>query len=385
MTPISYDAYRGRRHFPALDGLRGLAILGVLLHHTRHGPFALLHGYRGVWVFFVLSGFLITTLALRQESQFGQLNIRAFAIRRVFRIMPLYYLTLGVYWVAVLYFGLEANGQGLREHLGAYLLYSSEFPIFFSHFHVPFGQSWSLGIEEKFYLAWPIIAFWLLRKSRYRIAVTVALVGVTAVLTATSGELAQVWGSYTDILLGCLVAQLLHQRKFYERLAFLGRTDVAWLLVLAFGAATVRPGGGSQIEECLYALLAAAVLVGLVTSDSGPVRLLTPKWLVLLGAWSYAIYLTHTLCLEIVSRLVPAGHLGDLLTLPAGLMIILPLCWLLHVSVEQPLIGLGRELSNRVQVSTSAAPDAGSLLADVVEPTVAVATGVSVSSGRRPD
>ncbi len=58
---LTYDAYRLRRHFPALDGARALAVLGVLLHHTRGAPFGRLHGYRGVWLFFVLSGFLITT------------------------------------------------------------------------------------------------------------------------------------------------------------------------------------------------------------------------------------------------------------------------------------------------------------------------------------
>jgi peptidoglycan/LPS O-acetylase OafA/YrhL len=321
----------------------------VLLHHTRGAPFFRLHGYRGVWVFFVLSGFLITTLALRQESQLGRLDLRAFAVRRIFRIMPLYYLALGANLIGVLAFGLEPYPERLTEHLVAFGLYSSEFSILRSGFHIPFGQSWSLGIEEKFYLAWPVLAFWLLSNSRRRIPITLAFLGLTATLTVTSAGLAQMWGSYTDILIGCLVAFLLRQRRSYDKLVVLGRPPVAWALVIGLALATVNPGTGTQIGECLYSLLAAAVLVGLVTSTSGLERLLVAPWLMRLGAWSYAIYLTHTLCIDLVSRLIPPGHLGDLMTLPAALALDVPLCWLLHVYVEQRLIQWGRQLSTRIQ------------------------------------
>ncbi len=348
--PLSYDEYRAQRYFPALDGLRAVAIFGVLLHHTRGGPFGRFHGYRGVWIFFVLSGFLITTLALRQSAQLGRLDLRAFAIRRVCRIMPLYYLTLGVYLIAVLFLGVEPRAQRLQDHLPAFLLYLSEFPILSSGFQVPFGQSWSLGIEEKFYLAWPILAFWLLRKSTHRISITLGLIAVTATLTVTFKAWGQMWGSYTDILIGCLLAQLLHERAIYDNLIFLGRSQVVWALSIVLAFATIGPGLGGQIGECLYSALVAIALVGLVTSKGGgPTRLLTANWLTRIGTWSYAIYLTHTLCLDVAGRLMPPGRLGDLLTLPAALLLDLPLCWLLHIYVEKPIIELGRKLSNRRQ------------------------------------
>jgi peptidoglycan/LPS O-acetylase OafA/YrhL len=330
-----------------------LAIVGVLLHHTRGSPFWRFHGYRGVWVFFVLSGFLITTLALRQEAQLGRLDLRAFAIRRVFRIMPLYYLTLGVYFVAVLVFAVEPRAQSLQEHWAAFVLYSSEFSIFRSGFQVPFAQSWSLGIEEKFYLVWPILAFWLLKQSPYRITVTMGLIGVTAFLTVTSGLWAQMWGSYTDILIGCLLAQLLHERAVYNKLAVLGRSPVAWSLSIALALATLSSGTGTQLGECLYSVLVAAVLVGLVCCERGPMRLLSAGWLMRIGIWSYAIYLTHTLCLDIVGKWLPPGRAGNLLTLPAALLLDLPLVWLLHVYLERPMIEWGRKLSGRVQAKSS--------------------------------
>jgi peptidoglycan/LPS O-acetylase OafA/YrhL len=114
---LSFEAFQARKHMLALDGLRALAILGVLLHHTRGKPFALLHGFRGVWVFFVLSGFLITTLALREASRTGRVDLRAFFIRRAFRIFPLYYLVLIAYMVWVFVLGMEPEAERFRAHM----------------------------------------------------------------------------------------------------------------------------------------------------------------------------------------------------------------------------------------------------------------------------
>jgi peptidoglycan/LPS O-acetylase OafA/YrhL len=345
---LSFEAFQQRRHVLALDGLRALAIIGVLLHHTRHKPFALVHGFRGVWVFFVLSGFLITTLALREEARAGRLDIRAFMIRRVFRILPLYYLALAAYLVWVFVLQMEPDGASrFAYYMPNFLFYAPEFPIFQHHFEVPFGQAWSLGIEEKFYLVWPFLAFGLLAHSRHRLWVTLVLIAVTATLTVNGGWLAQMWGSYTDILIGCLVAQSLHQRAIYERLAVLGRTGIAWAVFVALAVATLIHGPGTQLAERVFSLLAAVTLIALVTNQRGPATLLSTPWLVRIGIWSYAIYLTHTIVFDIVNPLLPAGRAGDCLTLVAMLAIDLPICWLLHVSVEKPLIRVGKRLAAR--------------------------------------
>jgi peptidoglycan/LPS O-acetylase OafA/YrhL len=345
--PLSYEAYQQRRYIPALDGLRALAILGVLFHHTPGPTFNILHGYRGVWVFFVLSGYLITTLALREEARKGRLDIRAFMIRRVFRILPLYYLTLAVYIVWVLVIGMEENAEPFRRYLLNYLLYTPEFPIFRLDFQIPFGQTWSLGIEEKFYLLWPLIAFGLLAKSRYRLTVTVGLIATMALLTGRGGWLAQMWGSYTDILIGCLVAQLLHHRPTYEKLAVLGRTGSAWAVVVVLGIATLSPGLGFQLGERLYSLVAAATIIALVTNERGPANAASFPWLVKIGLWSYAIYLTHALVLDAARPLIPVSIVGDFVSLAVLVAVNFPLCWLLHIYFEKPLIAVGRRIASR--------------------------------------
>ena len=345
---MTYEAFRLRNRMLPLDGVRACAVLGVLLHHTRNDPFGRLHGFRGVPVFFVLSGFLITTLALREEAETGQLDVRAFAIRRVFRIMPLFYMALAAYFVWACVFGMENNGDLLRHYLPNYLLYCPEFPIFHHNFTVPFGQAWSLGIEEKFYLIWPLLAFWWLARSRHRAEVTVGLLAVTAGLTAANGVMAQMWGSYTDILIGCLLAVLLQERAVYKYFRWLGRTEVTCAVLVLLGVALLSRFTGTQIGERLFALSAALAIAALVTNAGPPATFAGNAWLVRIGAWSYAIYLTHPIVFDVVDRLLPAGRPGDYLSLVLTLAIDLPLCWLLHIRVEKPLIAVGRKLTARI-------------------------------------
>lgn len=158
----SHNAYLSLPYFSSLDGLRAISVLLVLISHARGAEaFHWLRGANGVTVFFVLSGFLITTLALREEARQGFLDIRAFFIRRIFRILPVYYLALGLYCALILGLGIE--GHRRDDFLGAlpfYAFYFQEYPHFLTP-GIPFEVSWSLGIEEKFYLLWPFLAFWL--------------------------------------------------------------------------------------------------------------------------------------------------------------------------------------------------------------------------------
>ena len=167
----AYDAYRARKYFPELDGVRALCVLLVVTVHLydANERWWWLAGARGVTVFFVLSGYLITSLGLREEAERGTLSLAAFYVRRCCRLLPLYYLTLAAY--CVLLFGLGVGGPALRdtmaEALPYYVTYLQEIP-FFSLLvaegrDLPFFHSWSLGVEEKFYLAWPLLAFVLWR------------------------------------------------------------------------------------------------------------------------------------------------------------------------------------------------------------------------------
>lgn len=176
---VTFTSYQSRKYIPEVDGLRAIAVLLVVTVHMHDKLWQPLNGALGVVIFFVLSGYLITMLALREEKNRGRLDFGAFYTRRSFRIFPAYYLVLGAY--AVLILGLKISPEkaaGFVHNLPYYLFYCQEIPYF--HFHSSaflFYQSWSLGIEEKFYLVWPLLAFGILPVvRRLRGLITAAIV-----------------------------------------------------------------------------------------------------------------------------------------------------------------------------------------------------------------
>lgn len=143
---------------PELDGLRAVAILVVLAFHLEFPWFSL--GWAGVPLFFVLSGFLITGILM--DAREAPNYLRNFYVRRAFRIFPIYYLTLFAVATAAV-----VTGQRI-DSLPYYLLYAQNYLLgatnFTPEFPVAFNHSWSLAIEEQFYLLWPFAVMWLGRR-----------------------------------------------------------------------------------------------------------------------------------------------------------------------------------------------------------------------------
>ncbi len=156
MRPVAAE----RVYYPALDGMRGLAILLVIFHHNFNFIPVSKFGWIGVDLFFVLSGFLITDILLKTK---GNKNfLRNFYLRRTLRIFPLYYLVLLLFFILAPYF-TELKGQYAFYHNDQFFLWGY-LQNWFLIFHTPpsynnsiFGHFWSLSIEEHFYLLWPFI------------------------------------------------------------------------------------------------------------------------------------------------------------------------------------------------------------------------------------
>jgi peptidoglycan/LPS O-acetylase OafA/YrhL len=162
----AYRHFLSTTYFPNLDWLRALAIVGVILHHVAllNGPTEVLqaNGRYGVSLFFAVSGFLICSLLIREEQQHGCINLRDFYIRRSLRLFPLYYSILLLY-VALIYFFdqfSEANQALFWEKLPFHISYLSNLTA--KSTQGPFFFSWSLAVEEQFYLVirrqppWPV-------------------------------------------------------------------------------------------------------------------------------------------------------------------------------------------------------------------------------------
>jgi len=340
-----------------LDGLRGVSILMVLTAHV-HAPFwHTLQGGYGVTVFFVLSGFLITRLLLREERDTGQISMAAFYIRRVFRLFPLYYLVLGVYCVLILLVGLHQDGRaGFLDALPWYLFYLQEIPPFRGHSSaitaVPFFQSWSLGIEEKFYLVWPALAFRAMRKPIPRIALAI---GAVLVFSASRFiDLGRLIYPYAVISWGCLFALL------YETTDMRARLDgwvsawraplvlLSWPLLHFTVARTGLPAPVRVFADLAYPVAIALVILASLQS-SWLSRMFSWSPLVVLGRFSYCIYLIHLLVQQAVERVlhrigIPVGngllvYLLMLLSSVAG-------AGVLYYSIEKPFREIGRRIAN---------------------------------------
>lgn len=179
-------------YIPGLDGLRALAVIAVLLYHADM-PWAA-GGFLGVDVFFVLSGYLITTLLHREWTRHKRVNLAAFWSRRARRLLPALFVVLtGVLTFAVVF--LRGEVAGLRAGTLAALVYATNWYLIYGHQSYfasvgrpsPLQHLWSLAVEEQFYLVWPLLFVLGMRAVRQRGLLLLTLVGagVSTILMAS--------------------------------------------------------------------------------------------------------------------------------------------------------------------------------------------------------
>jgi peptidoglycan/LPS O-acetylase OafA/YrhL len=173
-------------YIPAVDGLRALAVIAVILYHANFG---LQGGFLGVEVFFIISGYLITSLLLAEWGLTGKVDLKGFWLRRARRLLPAVYLLLVVVLAYSVLF-LPEEVASLRSDAAASAAYVTNWYLIFSHksYFEAVGRPsllrhlWSLAVEEQFYLLWPLLFFaamsWL-RKPRYVLAAVLAGIAVS--------------------------------------------------------------------------------------------------------------------------------------------------------------------------------------------------------------
>ncbi|MCS7477538.1 acyltransferase family protein [Umezawaea endophytica] len=347
MTPTHSD-YLATRRFPALDGLRAIAAVLVVLFHFD-GP-EILQGWIGVHLFFVLSGFLITTLLLREHDRAGRVSLVDFYLRRAFRILPVYFLVLAAIVVGCLIAG-TVTSSGLRAALPLQLTFFNEFTQ-----NNPYGHSWTLGTEQKFYLLWPLLAFAGAASSARRFGVAAAgLVLALALLPFTLGQASPNWTlGYFSILVGCVVALVLHHPRGYALVRPLTGPVASTCVSLAFVAAhlSVRTAApvlgewfgvpGSMAVTPVYAVACAFLLPAVVSG--WPVRqALSTRPLRFVGERSYSLYLVQGVAGGAVALVGSFGGARPVVVL----LVALGLAHVLHRAVELPMIAVGRRVVAR--------------------------------------
>lgn len=355
---LAHSDYLSTRRFSNLDGLRAVSILLVFTAHPASEYFwPQLHGATGVTYFFVLSGFLITTLLLREEARTKLVNLRAFYIRRLFRIYPMFFATFALYCVVILVLGIHPERrEAFIENIPYYILFFPEHSVFYNDndFSIPFNGSWSIGIEEKFYLVWPIIGFVLLqrhgRKARVPLLVVAGflLLGLSLV-GGTAGFLTP----YQHIIYGSIIALVLNEEQGYARLSLLGRLPVLLtiagiVVLLQFGTDLILPG---RPLYGVFGLLVAALIAGLVTTARQSITGLASYPMVYLGTISYVLYLTHNFFINAAEIVVPqsSGFPGSLLSTTVAFVLSVVAAGLIHRYFEEPLRLYGVKLSKRLR------------------------------------
>ena len=335
----SAQAVRGD-YCASLDGVRALAFLAVFLFHANSGRFAA--GALGVPVFFVLSGFLITRILLRNEGSSLASDLRTFYIRRGLRILPLYYL------VVVLLHVLGRLEQPWLTYLHVYNLgiYAQ------GQFIGCYGHFWTLAVEEQFYLIFPLIL--LATPARLRGLVLIGLMGLCAasrhILDLLSPSpftsvLPNVAGEY--LVAGSIAGWLDNRRAgiAFSRVRFGAAIAAAAWVALRYGRST----GGSLLLGRMVpdiAAVAFAVVIWEVWRAKGLLaRTLSARPLAYLGRISYGCYVYHAFALLVIERGLRSvgatdGSVALKLRTPLALlatMIVATLSW--HL-LESPILRL---------------------------------------------
>ncbi len=298
-------------HVDGLDGLRGLALAGVLAFHADG---ALPGGYLGVDLFFVLSGYLITSLLLREYADTGSIDIYGFWVRRCRRLMPALLSLMPAIAIYGRFFARPEDLQALRNEALASLAYVANWHAIFgdrSYWQLfaapsPLEHTWSLSIEEQFYIVWPLVTMLVLRKRGPKLLLGVALLlaaaSACAMLFYAAGDSSRAYlgtdTRMTPILLGAAFAMCLPPGRQLSPSRVRKLDLIGGLSALVLAVAWWRLGGTDPLlyrggfwvtELCVLSLIACAVM----GRQSLVARALSWRVLRWLGTISYGVYLWH--------------------------------------------------------------------------------------------
>jgi peptidoglycan/LPS O-acetylase OafA/YrhL len=307
-----YQPFLATKSFSSLDGLRAASILAVLWHHASGSVGSdwtiADRGFLGVDLFFVISGFLIVTLLLRERRKNGDVSLRGFYVRRFLRIFPVYYALLALLTTAAL---LRHSNQAaaLRHDLPYAFLYISNLVPMVSFL----GITWSLSTEEQFYLVVPTLEKYLRRHLVYVLPAAYVLFSLPALGLFPTWNLPGFFRQTTfgPILLGVILAHVLDDPRGYHWFWRLLRhrfsplvASALVLLACSHPALDISGWPRMTIHGSLVLLVASCV----VREQHGLQRVLNWWPLRRIGVVSYGIYLYHLLVMHLVDK--GLGHFG---------------------------------------------------------------------------
>ena len=321
----AFRRYRDVTFFGSLNGVRFLCIIAVMWHHSpAHGAFGdgmrlLGRGFTGVDFFFVLSGFLITTLLLREEARDGRFSLAGFYRRRLLRIVPVYFL---VVTAVSAYYVLWKGRDDLAPLVPYYYAFLSNFLVN----DIPLLTiTWSLAVEEQYYLVWPLLLL-LLPIGRARV---VTLVQLIALCVASAGGMLAFLGlepirtehalwrfpgsSYGAILIGSLLGVVLHHRRGFVWLYRIAGWRYAPLAAFAGLLVVLNETPGNLLgwpNLLVHGTMALCLATVVLREDNILRPVLSWSPVARVGEISYGLYLYHLIGLHVANEAIGRLDLG---------------------------------------------------------------------------
>lgn len=341
---------------PSLDGIRALSILLVLASHFgpslhySHDLWAVANCYGkvGLRIFYVLSGFLITHLLMRERDRTGAISVKAFYVRRAYRILPAAYLYM-VLIIVIFHAGFQFKDIAFAfTYLSAYSTY---IPHKLSHL-------WSLSVEEQFYLLWPaVMATAVIRERRVAVGVILLAPLVRLLLISggwSNGPLFPLATSVDALAMGCLLALTQDTLSKWSKLFTHRRFWVIWLLTALLPLIDLA-GHGRIYQVAIVPVLHVGIALCMQNAIVIRHRVLNSAISIWIGTISYSLYLWHRPFDEASSHSWYAAF-------PANFLLMLGAALASYYFVEQPMLKLRdwrlRKVSrfdNSTRISTASA------------------------------
>ena len=344
--PGSLSAALRRPSLPSLDGLRAIAVLLVVLYHFG---FEAVNGGQGVLIFFVISGFLITWLLLKEEEKWGSVSLKLFYLRRTLRIFPAFY----AYWfLVVVGFSLLGKHVDSWQSIASFLYVNNYYQALLGDPNTALSHTWSLAIEEQFYLLWPTLFIALRTPARRMRALMAALLAVwiyraVAVLVfgIPQGYVYEALDIRSDhLIVGCLLATMLYYgaaTRVWN--AVCRRPALIWVTLALFAISSSMPQlvswryrdlVGFTVDPVLAAILIVQGLA-FASSSAAWMNVGIIRWL---GRMSYSIYLYQQIALHPVRDALHS--MPVLVQLVAAISVCVAVSAFSYYVIERPFLAL---------------------------------------------
>lgn len=316
-------------HIKAFDGMRGIAILFVMIFHL---PFSIPEitdlsrgGFLGVDIFFVLSGFLITSILLKEQSKTGKISLKNFFLRRSLRLLPAYWIFLIAVYLLGNYIG--QNSDDIETLYGNYNFVAAFF--YFTNWHwliigkapIGLGHTWSLAIEEQFYILWSLILFLAFREGKSRsliffgtLSLIIFLILLRTFRVLNGTDYAVIYfttdSRMDSLLIGALFSMMFMWKIFAPRFykSFFFKFLVVFAGCVAFWVIFLGNSGGDFFiwKLPIFSTSIGLIVLWLATQKKSLIHsFLENKLLCWIGQISYGLYLWHLITIEISNKFFP--------------------------------------------------------------------------------